>query len=764
MRLNPLPLFYLVLMLLSTQSFADSDGNSSAQIAGPSAAAPSTDPSPSPATPAVPPPVLQPIEVTVSRSDLDERRQSTAAKTVVGREEILKFGDTSVTDVLKRLPGITIGGKPGRGGEIRMRGLGSGYTQILINGERIPQGFSVDQLTPDQIERIEIMRAPTAEFGARAIAGTINIVLREPLKNKQFDELRSSLGGEQGRVQPSVSWSSNNQFGPKGSYTVSASLYHHDDVDQSFTQTRIIDTTSGATDLLQDESSRTRSLSNGMHLSGRLKLPLENGDQLSFQPFALLSQGTSSALTHLNQPIALSSPNISPSNYSASVTGAQTQSAIARMNGQWETRINDLTKAQISFGLGDSYHSSLSQRAELDGTGATIKTLDTHSTINDVSFNTKGKVSYPWLDNHQWVGGWELEKSERSQTYTTLQNGSVEPGLNTVGGNLTASTELKALYAQDEVDINPHWSAYAGLRVEQIDTHSDSSGYAGHNTSSVWTPLLHAVWKPDAKRHDQIRISLTRTYLSPTLNQLSGLPVLSIKPNAAVSPDSAGNPYLKPQLATGIDLAYENYLSQSSLVSVSTFARRISNLIRTVTSLQTVPWSSSPRWVSEPTNVGGAMTEGIELEAKLQMDELIEKGPKMSLRATLSLFRSQVEYIQGPNNRLDQQPKATGNLGGDYKFREIPLTLGTNINWTPNTFIQSTADQASFSSVKIVSDLYGVWKFDPNSSLRLSASNFLPMHYNTSSFITVPSFNQQQSSQVLANTHTLLQAKWEWKF
>ena len=726
--------------------------------------APSTSPTLSPATPAVLPPVLQPIEVTVTRSDLDERRQSTAAKTVVGREEILKFGDTSVTDVLKRLPGITIGGKPGRGGEIRMRGLGSGYTLILINGERIPQGFSVEQLTPDQIERIEIMRAPTAEFGARAIAGTINIVLREPLKNKQFDELRSSLGGEQGRVQPSVSWSRNNQFGQKGSYTVSASLYHHDDVDQSLTQTRIIDTTTGATDLLQDESSRTRSLGNGIHLSGRIKLPLENGDQISLQPFALLSQNTSISNTHLSEPIYISGSNTTPSTYSNSTTAAQNQSAVARLNGQWERRFNELTKGQISFGLGDAHNASVSNRTELDSLGLSNKTLDTHSNINDVTLNTKGKMSYTWRENHQLVGGWELEHAERSQANSTLQNGSVEPGLNTVGGNLTASTELRALYAQDEVDINPQWSAYAGLRVEQIDTHSDSSGYAGHNTTSVWTPLLHAVWKPDAKRNDQIRISLTRTYLSPTLNQLSGLPVLSIKPNAADSPDSAGNPYLKPQLATGIDIAYENYLSQSSLVSVSTFTRRISNLIRTVTSLQTVPWSSSPRWVSAPNNVGGAMTEGIELEAKLQMDELIEKGPKMSLRATLSLYRSQVEYVQGPNNRLDQQPKATGNLGGDYKFKEIPLTLGTNINWTPNTFIQSTADQASFTSVKIVSDLYGVWKFDPNSSLRLSASNFLPVHYNTSSFITVPLLNQQQSSQVLANTHTLLQAKWEWRF
>ena len=64
---------------------------------------------------------------------------------------------------------------PGRGGAPRMRGLGAGYTQILINGDPMPQGFALDQLSPSQIERIEVLRAPTAETGTRAIAGTNTI-------------------------------------------------------------------------------------------------------------------------------------------------------------------------------------------------------------------------------------------------------------------------------------------------------------------------------------------------------------------------------------------------------------------------------------------------------------------------------------------------------------------------------------------------------------------------------------------------------------
>jgi hypothetical protein len=129
--------------------------------------------------------------------DSDLRRNAIAGKIVIGREEIERFGDTTVGEVLRRLPSVTLGGRPGRGGEIRLRGMGSGFTQILVDGERMPAGLALETLTPDQIERIELFRAPTAEHGARAIAGTINIVLREPLQ-RRLNDLRLTAGSRTG--------------------------------------------------------------------------------------------------------------------------------------------------------------------------------------------------------------------------------------------------------------------------------------------------------------------------------------------------------------------------------------------------------------------------------------------------------------------------------------------------------------------------------------------------------------------------------------
>jgi outer membrane receptor protein involved in Fe transport len=74
-----------------------------------------------------------------------------------------------------------------------MRGLGGGYTQVLINGERAPAGFAIDSLAPDVIERIEVLRAASAEFSTQSIAGTINIVLKKAVKAAQR-ELKLGYG------------------------------------------------------------------------------------------------------------------------------------------------------------------------------------------------------------------------------------------------------------------------------------------------------------------------------------------------------------------------------------------------------------------------------------------------------------------------------------------------------------------------------------------------------------------------------------------
>jgi iron complex outermembrane receptor protein len=180
---------------------------------------------------------------------------------------------------------------------------------------------------------------------------------------------------------------------------------------------------------------------------------------------------------------------------------------------------------------------------------------------------------------------------------------------------------------QDEWDPSANWSANLGTRWEGIHTRSAAVGEPASNNSLVLAPMAHAVWRFDPPARDQLRFSPTRSYRTPTLNNLVALPSVSTlylppAPNTASSPDKIGNPTLRPELATGVDLALEHYVASGGVMSVSVFRRDIEGLIRNITTQQTVHWAPSQRWVSSPTNIGNALSQGIELDAKFRLDEL----------------------------------------------------------------------------------------------------------------------------------------------
>jgi len=236
-----------------------------------------------------------------------------------------------------------------------------------------------------------------------------------------------------------------------------------------------------------------------------------------------------------------------------------------------------------------------------------------------------------------------------------------------------------------------------------------------------------------------------RTYLLAHGQQLS-----SRLNDTASSADRAGNPDLRPELATGFDLALEHYLSASGEVSVSVFRRNIHDLIRNVISLETVPWAASQRWVSRPQNIGDAFTQGIEFNAKFRLDELMDSALPLTVRSNLSIYGSSVSGVPGPYNRVDQQPRASANLGGDYRFRGWPLTVGGNVNWIPPYSVQQTDIQSQSYELKRVVDAYALWAINPSTKLRLSLSNVVPRNYVTTSAIV----SGGQAQTVVANGPT----------
>jgi len=625
-----------------------------------------------------------------------------------------------------------------------LRGLGGGFTQLLIDGQRVPPGFSLESISPDQVERIEILRAPTAETGARAIAGTINIITREGFRLR-LNDVRVGIGIEDGRVTPGLNWTHNNSAGNL-IYNLSGSLFQRLQTNNSDTRTTVANAATGV--LLEDRTQRNLSSDErvGGNFTGRLQWRLgEGGDVLALTPSFFHAQGKTNGSYTLSQAVQRPGRAVL---YDFGNSNTELSFTNARLNAQWRQRLGAV-RAELNGGGGTFQSENQTLRNDFNTGGSQpARTLRDDSRTRQDSIDLKLKFSGVAGGNeqggeHSLVGGFDVDAANRSETRSTVQNGV--PILSSFGDDLQASSLRLAAFVQDEWNINPHWSAQAGLRWEGITTRGDgataSTGTAGQprptNRSSVWTPLFFAVWKPDPKGRDQVRMSLTRSYRSPDLNNLIARPTINrdynpdTGSNIETAPDRAGNPDLKPELATGVDIAVERYLAQGGVLSANLFHRQISNLMRGTTRLENVSWSPFPRYVRRMQNIGDATTSGLELEAKFRLDQLITGATPVEMRSNVSFFSSKVKAVPGPDNRLDQQAKATANFGADYRLRGVPLTLGGNVNYVPGGTTRLEADQTVSISSKQVWDAYALWTLNPNAGLRLLGSNLSARDFAT---------------------------------
>lgn len=709
----------------------------------PPAATPAATPAPESSSPAVPPASadapprrgpaaaaqrVEQVEITGKNSGSDERRNSTAAKIVITREDIEQYGDSNLGDVMRRLPGVTSGGRPGRPGPPAMRGMGGGFTQILIDGQRIPPGFSIEQLSPDQVERIEIFRAPTAETGARAIAGTINIILREPLRQTNND-LRLAIASERGLIVPEASWTRNDTFSDNGTYNATLTARTRHQYNDSRNRTTYVDTVSGQTTL--DDETQSHNEERGQNLFGNVRWQwrLGNGEQFGVQLLGGHNTSDNSGRTSLTEYVG---PGAA---YALNQFKFDGNFDFARINLNLNKRLNESTRYELRGGVGGFQSDTDLRVNQYDSGGSQLRLQTTNASVRDRGGAFSGKVVHNTVaeKSHALTAGWDMEGLKRRENSVTLLNGVQQ--LEDLGAIFDISTRRLAYYVQDEWDPAPNWSANLGLRYEEIQTKSSSAADAFVNTSRVLTPLAHVVWRFDSPRRDQLRLSLTQSYRAPNVNQLTPKPTLAVSypvpgPNLYTAPDRAGNPMLKPERANGLDLAYEHYLSAGGIMSANLFARQLRDVIRNVTTLEDVSWASSSRYVNRPQNLGDARTFGVELEAKFRVSELVADAGalgRLSVKMNGSFYTSKVAAVPGPDNRIDGQPAFTGNLGLDYRFTGLPLALGGNLAWTPSYEVQQTESQRQKLSTKRVFDAYATWNVSSGTRLRFSVSNFAPL-------------------------------------
>lgn len=155
-------------------------------------------------------------EIVVTGSRLHRATIGPSPVTVVSRQELDRTGATTLQGVFNYLPQASTNRAETNGIEasaalVTLRGLPGGTTAVLINGRRavtaghiaFQDGFDLNYIPLAAVDRIEVLTSgASAIYGADAIAGVINVILRKDIEGVTTDlRYGATTDGAQGEYR-----------------------------------------------------------------------------------------------------------------------------------------------------------------------------------------------------------------------------------------------------------------------------------------------------------------------------------------------------------------------------------------------------------------------------------------------------------------------------------------------------------------------------------------------------------------------------------
>lgn len=533
------------------------------------------------------------VHATLQGDPLDERMSLSAAKIIIGRDELEAFGDASMGEVIRRMPSISFAGPPGENNDARVRGLAKEYTQILIDGQPAPgRDFAIDQIPAHLVERIEVIRTTTANVDNQGIAGTVNIILRKPSKER-VAKWHAVLGTVPDATGNGTTGALGLTFGDA---TAGGFRYQVDGVAQNRIGVRTkdrLDYNNGAATLTNREQDYELREHRELGLNARLTWQLNAQDEFKLDPRYLYS--SENKLRERLKRADLSEAEFMDQTKAREYLG---------VNGQWQRKVGKDERYTLGFNAQGTESST--DKTERRGTPATpFNALPTFVVGNDDRISERGvslrgSTQQRVGTDHALDMGVEVSRTQwdllklawRQQSQTDLARTSFS----------VDETKI-ALYAQDEILISERHVLTPGLRLEQVTTRTANNQQQAERRSTHLqvSPSLHWLTNLDARTN--WRASVTRSIRRPKFEDMAGL--TEAKAGTANDPDSVGNPALKPETAWGVETGLERAFSnKAGVASVNLFYRDLQDLIEK----RLLQDPQTGRYQQTPVNVAEACT------------------------------------------------------------------------------------------------------------------------------------------------------------
>ncbi|WP_154853203.1 TonB-dependent receptor [Cyclobacterium xiamenense] len=147
---------------------------------------------------------LNEVVVSSSRYELS-KEDAPSLVSVVGSKLLQATQSLSMVEGLSYQPGVRVEANCQNCGftQLRMNGLEGPYSQILVNSRPIFSTltgvYGLEMIPANVIERVEVVRSGgSALYGSNAIAGTVNVITKDPVENNW--QIGSNIGLLRGEV------------------------------------------------------------------------------------------------------------------------------------------------------------------------------------------------------------------------------------------------------------------------------------------------------------------------------------------------------------------------------------------------------------------------------------------------------------------------------------------------------------------------------------------------------------------------------------
>ncbi|MDR0824051.1 MAG: TonB-dependent receptor [Prevotella sp.] len=516
--------------------------------------------------------------------------------------------------------------------QIRMNGMEGPYSQILINSRPIFSGlagvYGLELIPSNMLERIEVVRGGgSVLYGSNAIAGTVNLILKDPKTNSFEAGLNTSLIGT------GVSDSN----GPAADYNA------------TFNATLVTDDYKAGISVFGNMRDRKMFDANGDSFSEIA--PMKNtviGSRMFYRP----AYRSKLSLDFFNireerkggnkQDYPDHERDISESVKHDMITGALTYEQYLRES--------DLLTVFAS-----------GQYLDRDSYYGAKQSLSDYGNTKDKTYNVGAQYKVSINDNSLLIGGIEytdshlIDKKLGYPEYEVDENGTII--VNHIPNRIVSNQSLSTTggFAQYEIKVGKA-KFLAGARVEHYSV--DDKQADGDKSGTVFVPRASIMY--DIMPYLQTRLGLSRGYRAPQIFDED----LHIETSGSRQVINKNDPNLKQENSTSATLSFDfnkKIGGVNANVLVEGFYNKLHNPFRNEIGQ---PDENGTVIYTRINSKDGAVVQGVNIELKLIPSD------KLNLSAGFTVQSSKYKTAEttfGEKNFF-RTPDAYGFFAMDWEF------------------------------------------------------------------------------------------------